>query len=163
SLVLPRGLPPHFPGDQSKGSPQREVQEMGTMLRRTRVLADDRVAEGEVVRSGVAVERPPFSPAQLIALAIGIFFTVVSGAAIARTGIDANNMNVHVTGPLWNHTTWTGIGELAFGLFMIGAGVVPGAGRGMMTFLGMVAVGIGILLDRKSTRLNSSHQIISYA
>ena len=54
-------------------------------------------------------------------------------------------MNVHVTGPLWNHTTWTGIGELAFGLFMIGAGVVPGAGRGMMTFLGMVAVGIGIL------------------
>jgi hypothetical protein len=28
---------------------------------------------------------------------------------------------------------------------MIGAGVVPGGSRGMMTFLGMFAVGIGIL------------------
>ena len=115
------------------------------MLRSRRVVADDRVAEGEVVRSDVAVERPPFSPAQLIALAIGIFFTVVGGVALARTGIDANNMNVHVTGPGWDHTTWTGIGELAFGLLMISAGVVPGAARGMMTFLGMLAVGAGIL------------------
>jgi len=114
------------------------------MLRR-RVVAEDRVAEGEAVSTDVAVERPPFSPAQLVALAIGILFAIIGGAAIARTGIDANNMNVHTSGPLWDHTTWTGVGELAFGLLMIGAGVVPGSSRGMMTFLGMVAVGVGIL------------------
>ena len=76
------------------------------MLRSRRVVADDRVAEGEVVRSDVAVERPPFSPAQLIALAIGIFFTVVGGVALARTGIDANK---HHEGALTEHidrNTW---------------------------------------------------------
>jgi len=115
------------------------------MYRRRRVLADDAVAEGEVVQRRTAVERPPWSPAQLVAVILGIVFLVVGGVSLARTGVDANNMNAHFSNtPLWHHTAWLGIGELVFGLMMLGAGVIPGAGRGLMTFLGMVALAFGI-------------------
>ena len=124
------------------------------MLRRRRVLADEGVAEDEVVSRRAAVDRPPWSPAQLIALAIGIFFTVVGAVALAQTGINGHQMSVaHTDTPLWTHTAWLAIGELLFGLLMIGAGVVPGAGRGMMTFLGMIAVGTGIAILVSGTSL----------
>src|SRR5437764_14211889 len=115
------------------------------MLRRRRVLADDAVAEGEIVNRRSAVERPPWSPAQLIAVVLGIIFLIVGGISLAKTGVDTNNMNAHFTGtPLWHHTAWLALGELFFGLMMLGAGVVPGGARGLMTFLGMVALAFGI-------------------
>src|SRR5438105_10483218 len=115
------------------------------MLRRRRVLADDAVAEGEIVNRRSAVERPPWSPAQLIAVILGIIFLIVGGVALAKTGVDTNNMNARFTGtPLWDHTAWLALGELFFGLMMLGAGVVPGGARGLMTFLGMLALAFGI-------------------
>ena len=117
------------------------------------ISADSHIVEPADSR-GVAVERPPFSPAQLIALAAGIFFVVIGGIAMSRTGVHAHAMTRHVTGPLWHHTTWLGIGELVFGLFMIGAGVVPGAARGMMTFFGMIAVGWGVAVLVDATDLH---------
>src|SRR4051794_32777288 len=114
------------------------------MMRRRRVVDDDRVAGDEVMTRGQAVERPPWSPAQLVALAIGIIFAVIGGIALARTGVNPDTMDqVKATGPLWDHTAWLAIGELLFGLFMIGAGVVPGGARGFMTFLGILAVAAG--------------------
>src|SRR5258708_37254296 len=44
-----------------------------------------------------------------------------------------------------------------------GLAVVVVAGHGQHTALGENAGEVGVLEDRKSTRLNSSHQIISYA
>jgi len=115
------------------------------MLRRRRGLADDAVAENEVVHRNAAVERPPWSPAQLVAVILGIVFLIVGGVSLAKTGVDANNMNAHFTGtPLWHHTAWLALGELFFGLMMLGAGVVPGASRGLMTFLGMIGLAFGI-------------------
>jgi hypothetical protein len=115
------------------------------MFRRRRFLADDAVAEDEVVHRSAAVERPPWSPAQLVAVVLGILFLVVGGVSLAKTGVDANNMNAHFTGtPLWHHTAWLALGELFFGLMMLGAGVVPAGARGLMTFLGMLALAFGI-------------------
>jgi hypothetical protein len=115
------------------------------MVRRRTVAADDAVAEGEVVQRRTAVERPPWSPAQLVALIIGIVFAVIGGIALAKTGVHTNDMNRAFTDtPLWSHTAWLALGELAFGLLMIGAGVVPGGARGFMTFLGMIALAFGI-------------------
>ena len=51
---------------------------------------------------------------------------------------------VRTDGPLWQHTAWLAIGEIVFGLIMIGAGVVPGGARGLMTFMGILAVAFGI-------------------
>src|SRR5438270_6472204 len=115
------------------------------MLRRRRIVEDGAVAEDEVATRRTAVERPPWSPAQLIALVIGIISVVVGGIALANTGIHSNAMDVVRTdGPLWQHTAWLAIGEIVFGLIMIGAGVVPGGARGLMTFMGILAVAFGI-------------------
>ena len=121
------------------------------MFRRRRVVddapvAEDRaVAEDELATRRTAVERPPWSPAQLIALAIGIISTVIGVIALTKTGIHSNAMDVvRSNGPLWQHTAWLAIGEIAFGLIMIGAGVVPGGARGLMTFMGILALAFGI-------------------
>jgi len=108
-------------------------------------VEDRAVAEDRVAARRTAVERPPWSPAQLIALVIGIIFTVIGVIALTNTGIHSNAMDVVRTdGPLWQHTAWLAIGEIVFGLLMIGAGVVPGGARGMMTFLGILALAFGI-------------------
>lgn len=115
------------------------------MLRRRAVLADDRLAEGEVVTRRSAVEHPPWSPAQLVALVIGVIFTVIGAIALANTGVHPQAMRtVTIDAPLWQHTAWLAIAELAFGLMWIGAGVVPGGARGFMTFLGILALAFGI-------------------
>jgi hypothetical protein len=115
------------------------------MFRRRSAVADDAVAEDEVVQRRSAVERPPWSPAQLVALVIGIIFAVIGGIALAKTGVHTDAMNREFTDtPLWHHTAWLALGELVFGLLMIGAGVVPGGARGFMTFLGMIALASGI-------------------
>jgi hypothetical protein len=112
---------------------------------RRRVVADAPVAEDEVAARRTAVERPPWSPAQLVALAIGIISTVIGVIALTKTGIHSDAMDVvRSNGPLWQHTAWLAIGEIVFGLLMIGAGVVPGGARGLMTFLGILALAFGI-------------------
>jgi uncharacterized membrane protein HdeD (DUF308 family) len=119
------------------------------MFRRRRIVdagaADGAVAEDEVAARRTTVERPPWSPAQLIALVLGIISVVVGAIALTNTGIHSNAMDVVRTdGPLWQHTAWLAIGEIVFGLMMIGAGVVPGGARGLMTFLGILALAFGI-------------------
>jgi hypothetical protein len=121
--------------------------------RRRRVVADHAVDDGRVVAEDRAVarrevvDRPPWSPAQLVALVIGILFTVIGAVALARTGINPDTMDqVKASGPLWDHTAWLAIGEIAFGLLMIGAGVIPGGARGFMTFLGILALAAGIAM-----------------
>ncbi len=119
------------------------------MFGRRRVVADrvdDRaLAEDEVASRRTAVERPPWSPAQLIALVIGIIAVVIGAIALTKTGVHAHQMDVvRTNGPLWQHTAWLAIGEIVFGLLMIGAGVIPGAARGLMTFLGILALAFGI-------------------
>src|SRR3954447_25858629 len=109
-------------------------------------VAEDRAVENDRVESRrTAVERPPWSPAQLVALIIGIVSTVIGVIALTKTGIHSNAMDVvRSNGPLWQHTAWLAIREIVFGLLMIGAGVVPGGSRGMMTFLGILALAFGI-------------------
>src|SRR4051812_15990288 len=120
-------------------------------------VADDRaVAQDEVATRRTAVERPPWSPAQLIALAIGIISTVIGVIALTKTGVHPNAMDVvRSDGPLWQHTAWLAIGEIAFGLIMIGAGVVPGAARGLMTFMGILALAFGIAVLVAKTDLRA--------
>lgn len=108
------------------------------------MIERDRLAEGEVVSRRVA--RAPWSPAQFVALAIGIFFIVLGGVALARTGMHTDAMDKMTQVGGWSHTTWLGLGELAFGLLMLVAGAVPGGLRGLMSFLGVVALGFGIIV-----------------
>lgn len=102
---------------------------------------------GDLVQSERRVVLAPWSPAQLVALVVGGLFTVLGGTALAKTGLAFDNFAAtHVDVAGFHHTSLLALIELIFGVLMIGAGVVPGAGRGSMTFLGMVGLVLGLLM-----------------
>lgn len=109
---------------------------------------EDRVAAGYTGRrNDRALERPPWSPAQLVAIALGVAFLVVGGVALARTGIDFGDLHskkVDVAG--LGHTQLLGWIELAVGLLLMAAGAVPGAGRGLMSLLGILLIAGGLIV-----------------
>src|ERR1700722_13651158 len=70
-----------------------------------------------------AVQRQPWSPAQLVALAAGILFVVIGGVALARTGINFNDVTgttVKVAGA--GQTQLMAYIEIVFGAVLLGAG-----------------------------------------
>jgi hypothetical protein len=105
-----------------------------------------------VPESGVVVEDRttaayPWSPAQIVAVIIGIASVILGIAALARTGLPVDNM----TGPHeevlgLRHTPLLGVIEIGFGVLLILSGVVAGGARALMAFLGIVAAIFGILL-----------------
>jgi hypothetical protein len=97
-----------------------------------------------------AHEFPPFSPAQIIGLIVGIGMTVLGIAAVARTGFDSADLyqpQIEVWG--LPHSPLLGVAEIAFGALMIFASIIPGALRWLMALLGAVSLAFGlvILLD----------------
>jgi hypothetical protein len=95
------------------------------------------------------VQTGPWSPAQVVALAIGLFFAVLGGIALARTGLDLNDVHHphRVVGwGDWHHTPLLALIELGFGVVMMLAGAIPGAWRGAMGLLSAVALGFGIFV-----------------
>lgn len=92
------------------------------------------------------VDWAPWSPAQFVALAIGALFIIMGVAALAQTGIDGTgffSQRVSVLG--LEHTPALAVAELVYGLLMVMAGAIPGAARGTMSFLGILALGVGIV------------------
>ncbi len=116
---------------------------MATRVRRV-VEEGDVVGDAEVVDR--SVERAPWSPAQFIAIVIGAIFAILGGITLAKTGINFNDISAnHVEVAGIDHTALLGVIELALGLFLIGAGAVPGGARGAMTFFGVLMLGFGIV------------------
>ena len=118
-----------------------------------RDVAYDQVDE----RPAVASAPTPWSPAQIIGLVIGIGFTVLGIAAVARTGFDAD----HIYRPhyvVWHlpHSPLLAVSEIGFGVLMVIASVVPGGLRSLMALLGAIslAFGIVILVDAAPDNLN---------
>jgi hypothetical protein len=121
------------------------------------VVRDD-AYEAVEDRPGMAVAAPPFSPAQLIGLVIGLGFTVLGIAAVAQTGFDTD----HIYRPhelVWRlpHSPLLAVCEIGFGVLMILASVVPGGVRELMALLGAIslAFGIVILVDAATDDLNN--------
>lgn len=125
------------------------------MRRTVRTISDDVVADDQQVNRSVV--RAPWSPAQIVALIIGILFTVMGGVALARTGINFNDVTAtHTQVAGLHHTTILGMIELFLGLVLLGAGAIPGAGRGSMSFLGIVLLGFGLVVTIQPSSFHSS-------
>lgn len=92
------------------------------------------------------VTSPAWSPAQIVAIVLGAMFTILGAVTLARTGLNGSFLDPHVTVIGLDHTPLLGAIELVFGLLMVMAGAVPGAGRGTMTLLGGLALGFGIVI-----------------
>jgi hypothetical protein len=87
-----------------------------------------------------------WSPAQIIAFAAGLYWTIDAGLAMSRVHIDFGDL----THPLMQagglqQTPGMSLIALGFGLILILAAlVVPAGSRSFITFLGVVAVGFGV-------------------
>jgi hypothetical protein len=112
----------------------------------TPVVVRDEAYDASVERPGVAAEGPAFSPAQFVALVVGIGFTVLGAVAVAQTGFDPDHIYTPVE-RVWSfgHTPLFGVIEIGFGLLMIAAAVVPGGARTLMGLLGAAALVFGIV------------------
>jgi hypothetical protein len=101
--------------------------------------------ESDVDRT-VEVSRMRWSTAQMIAMLIGIVMLVIGAVALTRAGLDFNNLtDKHVSVAGLHHTAALGIIEVVLGLFLILAGVIPGAARGLLGFLGVLMLAGGIV------------------
>ena len=97
--------------------------------------------------SSVAVERQPWSPAQLVSIILGVVFVVLGGIALARTGVDFKRLtSAHVDVAGSTQTQLTGYLELVYGALLLVVGSIPGAGRAGMSFLGILALVFGIIV-----------------
>lgn len=96
--------------------------------------------------NSMAVERQPWSPAQVVAIVLGIVFVVLGGIALARTGINSHVTSEHVNVIGSVQTQLMGYIELAYGALLLAVGSIPGAGRGGMSFLGILALVFGIIV-----------------
>ena len=125
---------------------------MATRVRRVvdEDVVSDAVGDAQVADRSVA--RPPWSPAQFVALIFGAIFAIIGAIALTRIGINFDNISAHhesVAG--MDQTALLGTIELAVGLLLIGAGAIPGGARGGMTFLGVVLLGFGIVMAISNT------------
>ena len=127
--------------------PRGRVADRGMVVERevVREPVMDEVVDDVVVHQTVA--RAPWSPAQIVALAIGSVFTLLGAIALARTGINFEDVTAqHVTVAGFHHTALLGLIEFVVGLCIIGIGAVPGAARPSMTFFGILLLGFGIVV-----------------
>jgi uncharacterized membrane protein HdeD (DUF308 family) len=105
------------------------------------------LAQSSATNHSTAVQHQPWSPAQLVALVFGVVFLVLGGVALARTGINFNDVTgTHVRVAGSTQTQLMAYIELGFGALLILAGAIPGAGRGLMSFCGVLALVFGIIV-----------------
>ena len=103
--------------------------------------------EDGVVVEDRAVAAHPWNPAQIVAILVGAGFVILGIAALARTGIPTEHIHdpqEEVLG--FRHSPLLGIIEIGFGALLIMAGVVAGALRSLIAFLGVVSAVFGVLL-----------------
>ncbi len=84
-----------------------------------------------------------WSPAQIGAFLMGIFAVVIGTVALARGDFSDFFGQTNVMG--LGHTPFLGLIELLWGVLMIAAGAIPGGQRGLMAFLGAVALAGGLI------------------
>src|ERR1700736_2368480 len=96
---------------------------------------------------------PMWSPAQIIAFAAGLYWTIDAGLAMSRVHIDFGALPHPLTqaGGL-QQTPAMSLTALGFGLILILAAlVVPAGSRPFITFLGVVAVGFAVAVLATTT------------
>ncbi len=99
-----------------------------------------------------SVETPPrrslwkaWSPAQLIAAAVGVFYIVVGAVAMARTGFEGGLTEPEAEVVGFNHTPLLAIIVLVFGVLMLTTAAGPWEAMGSLTGLGVFALVFGII------------------
>ncbi|MGH3442506.1 MAG: hypothetical protein ACRDUY_10805 [Nitriliruptorales bacterium] len=86
-----------------------------------------------------------WTPAQILALVLGVVFIVLGGVALVRTGLSESLIDPTTTVAGLSYTPLLGIVEVVFGLLMLTVGAFPRAPEAVV-FLGVLALSFGLLL-----------------
>jgi hypothetical protein len=116
-------------------------------MRRWRSATGTTVADDNETYQTRDTRHLTWSPAQLVAIVLGLIFVVLGGVALARTGIHLDSLtgqHVRVAGA--GHTQLLGYIELGYGILLLASGSAPGASRGLMSFLALAALAFGFIV-----------------
>ncbi len=113
------------------------------LTRRTSVPVDDDVAAEQYE----VVERPVSRIPQIIGLIIGIGFTVLGIATVARTGFDTGHIYEPHTA-VWHlsQNPLMGVIEIAFGVLLVLSSVEAGGTRPALAFFGILSFVFGLVV-----------------
>ncbi|HMD46625.1 MAG TPA: hypothetical protein VKG43_10715 [Acidimicrobiales bacterium] len=97
-------------------------------------------------------ERAPWSPVQLVALVVGLVLVVIGGVALARTGVNFDNVALtHNQAAGLHYTCLSALIQVVVGVLIMVCGAWPDTARGAMWFFGVVLVAWGLIVAIDST------------
>jgi hypothetical protein len=130
---------------QVNPQPSRQVEGLDEQVH------DEHVEERETSRS--VVDRRVWSPAQLVAGAIGLFLIVVGAVALLRSGFETlTSPTATVLG--YQHTPLMAIISIVLGAMFLGAAASTLGVRGTLTFLGLLSLGFGLVMAIEPDRMS---------
>ncbi len=86
-----------------------------------------------------------WSPAQIVALVLGLLYIVLGGVALLRTGVGASLFEPVTVVAGFQYTPLLGMIEIIVGLLFLAVGAFPAARDGVV-FLGVLALAVGLLI-----------------
>lgn len=110
-----------------------------------------------VVDDPIVVSREPWSPAQLVSMAVGASLLLLGAIALVRAASGTGGLTGHeVSVAGFHHTGMLGLIELFVGLALIGIGAVPGGARPVMIMFGVLLAGFGLMVAVAADDLHQS-------
>ena len=100
------------------------------------------------------VERPAWSPAQIVGLAGGVVLVVIGAIALARTGTNFSDIPAtHATAAGMTFTCLSALVQIGVGVILLAASVFPSSAKSAMATFGVLLVAWGIVIVADLTRL----------
>ena len=94
-----------------------------------------------------ATDRPPWSPAQFVAVAGGIVLIAIGGIALARSGLHFNAIPLtHSMAAGLHFSALSAVVQLTAGVILLGGGAYPYSAKGTMTAIGVIALAWGLIV-----------------
>ncbi len=117
------------------------------------MAGEEHITERQVVH--VAPPLRLWTPAQIVALILGLIFVVLGGVALLRTGVGSDMFDPTTTVAGLSYTPLLGVIEVAFGLLLMAVGAFPD-GADAVVFLGVLALAFGLLVVIEPAAFESS-------
>lgn len=100
---------------------------------------------GDVRVIHISPEVATWTPAQILALVLGVAYIVLGGVALLRTGIGPSVFEPTTQVAGLAYTPLLGMVEVIYGLLLLAIGAFPRAAQGVV-FMGVLALAFGLLL-----------------
>jgi hypothetical protein len=93
------------------------------------------------------VRRPPWSPAQIVALLAGLLLVVIGGVGLARSGLDFSNIPLtHTQVAGLPYSCLSALVQLVAGVVLLGGAAHPDTARSVMIGFGVLLVAFGLIV-----------------